>query len=60
MSTLSMSGRISTVILGIVGISAMKWLDGNGLYAIFFFLTILCIYLVWKTDKETLGESIDG
>lgn len=55
MALVSMGGRISTVILGVIGISAMKWLDGNGLYLIFFSLCLGSLLLLWKTNKETLG-----
>lgn len=40
----SMSGRIATTFLGIVGVYAMKWFDGNGLYLIFVLLCALSGY----------------
>jgi len=39
-----MSGRIATTFLGIVGVYAMKWFDGNGLYLIFVLLCALSGY----------------
>jgi len=40
----SMSGRIATTLLGIVGVYAMKWADGNGLYLIFITLSAISGY----------------
>lgn len=35
----SMSGRVATALLGMVGVYAMQWFGGNGLYVIFIVLS---------------------
>lgn len=40
----SMSGRIATTLLGMVGVYAMKWADGNGLYILFILLSAISGY----------------
>jgi hypothetical protein len=39
-----MSGRIATTFLGVVGVSALDWFSGNGLYIIFLLLCTLSGY----------------
>ena len=31
----AMLGRVSTVLLGVVGVSAIGWMNGHGLYLLF-------------------------
>jgi hypothetical protein len=40
----SMSGRIATTFLGIVGVSALSWMGGYGLYFIFLVLSVISGY----------------
>lgn len=39
-----MSGRIATTFLGIVGVSALNWFGGYGLYVIFITLCLISGY----------------
>ncbi len=34
-----MSGRIATALLGVIGMYAMQWFGGNGLYILFLILS---------------------
>ena len=40
----SMSGRIATTFLGIVGVPALSWLNGYGLYVIILFMCVISGY----------------
>lgn len=40
----SMSGRIASMFLGILGVAAMNSFDGNGLYILFMVLSLVSGY----------------
>jgi hypothetical protein len=54
-----MSSRIATTILGIVGVSSLNWMNGNGLYFIFILLALISGYGAYNMPYCTLGRSLD-
>jgi hypothetical protein len=42
------AGRVGTVLLGFLGLNALYWLNGDALYLVFAFLSILTGYLMMK------------
>lgn len=59
MGVFSLAGRIATTTLGFLGVSALYWFDGNGLYLIFMFLSLISTFLVFKMPYCTLGRALD-
>jgi hypothetical protein len=54
----SLSGRIATTFLGVVGVYAIKWFDGNGLYLIFIFLSLVSGYASYTMPYCTGNKPI--
>lgn len=52
----SMSGRIATTLLGVVGIYAIKWFGGYGLYIIFIILSAISGYGAFTMPYCTSGN----
>lgn len=59
MGVFSLAGRIATTALGFVGVSALYWMDGNGLYLLFLALSVLSSFLVFQMPYCTLGRPLD-
>lgn len=59
MGVFSLAGRIATTALGFLGVNALYWLDGNGLYLIFVILSLVSTFLVFKMPYCTLGRPLD-
>jgi len=59
MGVFSLAGRIATTALGFVGVNALYWLNGNGLYFIFMILSLFSTFLVFKMPYCTLGRPLD-
>ena len=53
-----MAGRIATTLLGFVGVYAMKWADGYGLYIIFIILATLSGYGAYTMPYCTGNKAI--
>lgn len=51
-----MSGRIATTLLGVVGIYAIKWFGGYGLYIIFIILSAISGYGAFTMPYCTSGN----
>jgi hypothetical protein len=59
MGIFSLAGRIATTALGFVGVLALYWLDGKGLYLIFFILSLISSFCMYKMPYCTLGRPLD-
>ena len=59
MGVMSAFGRIGTMALGIAGVSALYWFDGNGLYILFLILSSLSALMIYKMPFDTLGRPLD-
>jgi hypothetical protein len=59
MGMFSLAGRIATTILGFLGVAALYWMNGNGLYLIFFVLCMLSSALIFRMPYCTLGRPLD-
>lgn len=53
-------GRIGIMCLGTVGVYAMQWLDGRGLYLIFFVLALISHVCMTLMPYDTLGRELDS
>lgn len=60
MGIFSVCGRVATTILGMIGISALDWLNGKGLYFIFVLISFLAAGLVYRMPYCTLGRRLDS
>lgn len=60
MGLFSLCGRIATTFLGIIGMSALEWAHGKGLYYIFLFLTICSGIFIYQMPYCTLGRKLDS
>lgn len=47
LTTCSILGKISIIVVGLVGTKALNWLDGNGFYLIFLVLSATAAYSAW-------------
>ena len=59
MGVFSLAGRIATAGLGFLGVNALYWMNGNGLYFIFMWLCIFSAFSVTKMPYCTLGRALD-
>ena len=59
MGIFSLIGRIATTLLGFVGVMALDWIDGKGLYIILFFLSFFSSIFMYKMPYCTLGRPLD-
>lgn len=59
MGVCAVFGRLGSVCFGFVGINAMYWLDGNGLYLIFVLLGLISSIAMFRMPYCTLGRAID-
>ena len=59
MGTFSICGRIATIIMGIIGISALDWAGGLGLYIIFIMMCLCTSVLLYRLPYDTLGRKLD-
>jgi len=59
MGIFNVSGRMAIAILGFLGVSALYWFDGKGLYMIFAFFSLLSCSLIYKMPYCTLGRHMD-
>lgn len=60
MGVFSICGRMATTFLGIIGISALEWANGMGLYYIFLLFSLGTSYLVYQMPYCTLGRKLDS
>lgn len=60
MGVFSLAGRIATAALGFLGVNALYWFDGNGLYVIILILCSLSSVMVTKMPYCTLGRPLDA
>jgi hypothetical protein len=60
MGVFSLAGRIATALLGFLGVNALYWMDGNGLYFIFMCLCLFSSIFVTKMPYCTLGRPLDS
>jgi len=51
--------RIATIVLGLTGASSLNWLNGQGLYLICFFLSLLTAFGVSRMPYCTLGRPME-
>lgn len=59
MGIFNVAGRMAIAILGFLGVSALYWFDGKGLYMIFTVLSLLSFVLIFKMPFCTLGRHLD-
>jgi hypothetical protein len=59
MGIFSLAGRIATTTLGFLGVNALYWFNGNGLYLLFLFFSIISSFSVYKMPYCTLGRPLD-
>ena len=59
MGVLSLSGRIATAMIGIIGISSLDWFGGNGLYLIIMISTLINSWGIKQMPYCTLGRELD-
>ena len=59
MGIFSLCGRLATTLLGMIGISALEWFNGMGLYYIFIFLSLGTALLIYQMPYCTLGRKLD-
>jgi hypothetical protein len=52
-----MSGRIATTLLGVIGVSAMYWFGGYGLYLLIVILTAISGYGAYTMPYCTKGQT---
>ncbi len=55
----SIVGRISTLLIGFVGLNSLEWLDGNGFYMIITVLAFISFLAVTLMPYDTLGRPLD-
>lgn len=60
MGVFSLAGRIATALLGFLGVNALYWMDGNGLYFIFMCLCLFSAFSVTRMPYCTLGRPLDS
>jgi len=60
MGVCAVVGRFGSVCFGFVGMSALYWLDGNGLYAIFISLGLISALAMFRMPYCTLGRAMDS
>ena len=53
------AGRVGTVLLGLIGLYALDCLNGDGLYLIFAFLSLISGYLIVKLPFDNLNRLSD-
>jgi hypothetical protein len=59
MGIFNVAGRMAIAILGFLGVSALYWFDGKGLYIIFGILAFLSSFFIFKMPFCTLGRHMD-
>jgi hypothetical protein len=59
MGIFSLSGRIATTTLGFLGVNALNWFNGNGLYVLFLVLGCVSSALIHRMPYCTLGRALD-
>ncbi len=60
MGVCAVVGRLGSVCLGVVGLNALYWFNGNGLYMIFALLATISAVAVYKMPYCTLGRTMDS
>ena len=55
----SVIGRFGSIMIGMIGLSSLEWLDGNGLYLIFVSLSLISALFMFKMPYDTLGRALD-
>jgi hypothetical protein len=60
MGIFSVCGRVATTFLGIIGISALEWAGGKGLYYIFILLSLFTSLFIYQMPYCTLGRKLDS
>jgi hypothetical protein len=55
----SFMGRLSTVLIGFVGVYALQAMGGNGLYFLFFVLSLISFISIYLIPNDTLGRDLD-
>ena len=59
LGTCSLVGRIGIIFLGTIGVYALQWLDGKGLYLIFLILSSASYLCMTLMPYDTLGRELD-
>lgn len=59
MGIFNVSGRMAIAILGFLGVSALYWFDGKGLYLLFTLLSFSSCVFVYNMPFCTLGRHLD-
>jgi hypothetical protein len=59
MGIFSLAGRIATTALGFIGVLALDWMDGKGLYVILFVMGLCSSFSMYKMPYCTLGRPLD-
>jgi hypothetical protein len=60
MGVCAVIGRFGSVCIGFVGLNALYWWNGNGLYLIFAGMGIISAFAVYKMPYCTLGRAMDS
>ena len=60
MGVCAVVGRFGSVCLGFVGLNALYWFDGNGLYFIFIGMGIVSAFAIYKMPFCTVGRPLDS
>ena len=58
LGVLSTFGRMATMLLGVVGVYAIDWWGGNGLYLLFFGVSAVASYSAWSMPYCTANRPI--
>ncbi len=53
------AGRVGTILLGLIGLYAYNCLNGDGLYLIFAFLSVISGYLIFNLPFDNLNRISD-
>lgn len=59
MGMFSVAGRIATTALGFLGVTALYWFDGNGLYVLFLGFSLVSSALIYRMPYCTRGRPLD-
>ena len=51
MRVLSVCGRLGIIVMGVIGMSALDWADGMGLYIIFIWMSLVGGMAVSQCDE---------
>jgi hypothetical protein len=60
MGVCAVIGRFGSVCIGFVGLNALYWLNGSGLYFIFASIGLVSALAIYKMPYCTLGRPLDS